>query len=92
MRRRSAADRCAFDANLAGGDFLKAGNAAQQCGLATTRRAEQAGDLAAFDRKTDTIDDGVRAVMLDDAFKFKVSHGERADFNRPGRKLPRAQL
>ncbi len=56
-----------MQADLATGDFLKAGNAAQQGGLATTGRAQQAGDLAAFEAEVDTIDHGMIAVTLDDA-------------------------
>jgi len=42
-----AADRPAFDANFAGGDFLEAGDAAQQRRLAAARGAEQRDQLAA---------------------------------------------
>ena len=54
-------------ADFAGGDFLEAGDAAQQRRLAAAGRAEQAGDLPAFKTEVDAIDHGVFAVALDDA-------------------------
>ena len=61
------ADDFAVQADFAGGDFLEAGDAAQQRRLAAAGRAEQAGDLPAFKMEVDAIDDGVPAVALDDA-------------------------
>jgi hypothetical protein len=50
---------CHVQADLAAGDLLEAGNAAQQGGLAATRGAEQAGDAALLRAKIDAIDDGL---------------------------------
>ena len=62
-----AADHLAMQADLAAGDFLEAGDAAQQGRLAAARRAEQAGDLAALEVEVDAIHHGMIAVTLDDA-------------------------
>jgi hypothetical protein len=66
-----------MQADLAGGDFLEAGDAAQQRRLAAARGAEQAGDPAARQPEAGTIDDGMPAVALDDAIQFKLPHGGR---------------
>jgi len=70
-------DDLAVQADLAGGDFLEAGDAAQQCRLSAARGAEQAGDPAARQPEADAIDDGMPAVALDDAIQFKLQHGGR---------------
>ena len=56
-----------MQANFAAGNFLEAGDAAQQGRLAAAGRAEQAGDLAAFEAEVDAIDHGMIAVTLYDA-------------------------
>jgi hypothetical protein len=72
-RRRPArlSDLRPVDTNLAGGDVLETGNAAQQRRLAATRRAQQAGDAAAGHAETDTSDDGVLVVALVDVGQFE---------------------
>ena len=64
-------DALPAEADFACGDRLEAGDAAQERGLAAARGAEQAGDLAARDGKIDAVDNGVRAVTLDDAAQFE---------------------
>ena len=72
-----AADRLAVQADFAAGDFLEAGDAAQQGRLAATGGAEQAGDLAGRQTEIDAVDDGVAAVALDHAIQFELCHGAR---------------
>jgi hypothetical protein len=62
-----AADHLAVQADFAAGNFLEAGNAAQQSGLAAAGGAKQAGDLAFFQAKVDAIDNGGFSVALNDA-------------------------
>ncbi len=69
-----AADAATLHANLASGNVLKAGDTAQQRGLAATRRSQQAGNVASFDAKVHAIDDGMRSVTLHDASQFEMCH------------------
>ena len=62
-----AADHLVMQPDFAAGDFLEAGDTAQQSGLAAARRTEQAGDLPLFQTKIDAIDDGMFAVALNNA-------------------------
>ncbi len=80
LRRQAlagTADHGAAQADLAAGDLLEAGDAAQQGRLAAARGAEQAGDAPAFNAAVNTVDDGMAAVALDDAAEFKLVHGAR---------------
>ena len=70
----SSADGASLHANLASGNVLETGNAAQQRRLAASGGSEQTGYATGLDAKTDPIDDGVRSVALDDSCEFKVGH------------------
>ena len=71
------ADGYALKTDFPGGDRLKAGNAAQQCGLAATGRAQKAGNPPGFNAEADAIDDRVRSVTLDYLTEYKMRHGKR---------------
>ena len=72
-----AADHVAVQTNFATGDFFKAGNAAQKRRFATAGWPKQAGDLTGSELEIDAVDDGGRAVALDDRIQFKLFHGGR---------------
>jgi hypothetical protein len=61
------ADNMPMQADLATGNFLKAGNAAQQGCFAATGWAEQTGNLPRFKAQIDAIDDGGFSVALNNA-------------------------
>ena len=56
-----------MQADLATGNFLKSGDAAQQGRLAAAGWAEQTGNLARFKAQIDAIDDGGFAIALNNA-------------------------
>jgi hypothetical protein len=64
----------ALHANLAGSNVLKPAMQRNSVVLPQARGSEQAGYAAGFDTETDAIDDGMRAVALDDSFEFEMGH------------------
>ena len=75
QRVAGSADGLPFQPDFTGGYRLEAGDAAQQRGLAATRRTEQAGDAAGIDPERDAVDDKMLAVALLDVFEFEMGHG-----------------
>ena len=69
------ADDLAIQPDLAFRNFLEAGDAAQQRGLAAAGRSEQARDPSRLHRKADAVDDGMLAVALHDAVGFELGDG-----------------
>src|SRR5262249_53211773 len=78
LGRRHHADVPARLDDRAGALRLQAGDDAQQRGLATTRRAEEADELAAPDREIDVAQRAERTEALADAAQREV-------VRRPGR-------
>ena len=69
--RRQAGDVPTTLTDLPGGLNLQAGNDAQQGGLATTRRPEEADELAFFNGEIDVLQGGERAERLADVAQLK---------------------
>jgi hypothetical protein len=69
------ADRLALEQDLAGVQWVKAGDRAQQRGLAAAARAEQREECAARDVDADVLQRDMRAIGLADVPELDMAHG-----------------
>ena len=71
--RRQFIDLHAVNDDVTGGNILKAGDHAQQCGFAASRRADKNDELAIPDVELNALDDFEMSIVLADVVEIKLT-------------------
>ncbi|MNY42333.1 hypothetical protein D3C86_1772110 [compost metagenome] len=71
--RRQVIDLHAVDDDVAGGNILKAGDHAQQCGFTASRGTDKNDELAIPDVELNALDDFEMSIVLADVVEIKLT-------------------